>query len=249
MHKIIKDMLDAGVRIDAWSYSRVQTFRSCKRKALLLHGGSAKSRPKIAEPESPAMERGKQVHAEAEQYLQAGGNGLALRDKVWKDWLGEVKELREHGYEPEQRFAFDKKWYPLEDYFHRTTWMRAALDAVCIDGDGAIVIDFKTGKEYPDHEEQAELYALTVFEAYPEVNDLLVEFWYLDQKHVTPYAFTRVDDHLELYEKWHAIGKEVTSETEFAPSPGKGCNAYNKPCPFSQDGELPICEYDKRGME
>ena len=241
MHKVIKDMLDAGTRIDAWSYSRVQTFRACKRKALLLHGGTAKSRPKIAEQSSPAMERGKRIHSEAEQYIRGGGNTLALRDRVWKAWKNEIEELIE--YEPERKIAFDDGWYVLEDYFHRRAWMRAALDAVKVDGDGAIVVDLKTGREYPDHEEQAELYALAVFEMYPQVNEILAEFWYLDSKSVVPFTFNRVDDHAELYEKWDTLGRQITGEVEFAPNPGKACRAYGRPCPFAQGSELPICEH------
>lgn len=223
-------------RITAWSYSRAADYRECPRRAYYKHAGPADARPVVPEERSPSADRGTRLHAEAERYLR---DGTPLEDPVWFGWTKEMASIRDQRYAPERKLVFDRRWRLLDDWHHPSTWLRMALDASRPCRDFHAVIDFKSGREYPAHIEQAELYALGVMRA-DEADEVRVEFWYLDSCDIAEYQFTASGDYDRLCEKWDGLGRRITSDRKFEPTPGRACTAYGRPCPFGPE-VLKLC--------
>jgi len=102
------------------------------------------------------------------------------------------------------------------------------------------VYDWKTGKIYPKHREQAALYALLTFALYPEIPETTVHFVYLDQNKSVPYYFRRESAQLErdrVVEKIKQIERAVEHDM-FPAQPQflcRYCNfsrANKGPCAF-----------------
>jgi len=114
--------------------------------------------------------------------------------------------------------------------------LRVKIDGEVIDDDKTELtqIDFKTGKPWPITAQQAELYAVTGFLRYPNVDEIDVEFWYLDSGETVPYTFAR-SEYTTLKKKWAARGREIVAKRQFPPT----TNAYNcKYCPFKSSEKL-----------
>lgn len=106
-------------------------------------------------------------------------------------------------------------------------WLRLKLDAMVMHSKTvATVIDFKTGKKFGNeikHGEQLQLYALTTFLRYPELEEVYAELWYLDQPeggNVTSKRYTR-QQALMFKPAWTKRGVKITEATDFPPNPNK----------------------------
>jgi hypothetical protein len=139
---------------------------------------------------------------------------------------------------PEQDWALTKKWTPTT-WKSRTVWLRGKCDVHLYDKDEKelIIIDFKTGRMYPDHKGQGELYAAMGTGFYPDLEHVHVEFWYLDQGSVgeSPFNYNRPEvDRLKA--RWIARGHAMMEEKDFNPRPTKQSCKW---CPFRSDKQLP----------
>ena len=82
------------------------------------------------------------------------------------------------------------------------------------------------------HMEQCQLYQLAAFLRYPELEEVTIELWYLDQDDLTTRTFTRKQG-LRYLKFFHDRGEKMTTETEFAPNP----NMYScRWCPYGPKG-------------
>ena len=102
-----------------------------------------------------------------------------------------------------------------------------------LERDVGTVIDYKTGKIYPHHEEQGNLYGLATFIHFPKIKIVDIEFWYFDQGgHVESFSYNKKD--LPAMKKdWKNRAAVLFRETKWAPKPGNHCRW----CPFSN-----VCE-------
>jgi CRISPR/Cas system-associated exonuclease Cas4 (RecB family) len=86
----------------------------------------------------------------------------------------------------------------------------------------AFVVDFKTGKNKPEHFMQRELYALGALHVYADIAKVVVEHWYLDSAQVETSVFYR--DQLEaLKQLWAKRTKAMLHDKRFAPRPSNAC--------------------------
>lgn len=103
-------------------------------------------------------------------------------------------------------------------------WLRLKLDALIMhDKYTATVVDFKTGRKYGNevkHAEQLQLYQLSTFLRYPQLETVFAELWYLDQDEITSQRFTRSMG-LRYRDKFGKRGDALISCTEFPPNPNK----------------------------
>jgi CRISPR/Cas system-associated exonuclease Cas4 (RecB family) len=159
-------------------------------------------------------------------------------------WTYFEKLLRDlRGMHPlvEMEWGYTSEWKPT-GWFGDATWFRSKLDAALVYEDNeADVIDFKTGKPYAqDTILQAELYALSIFCRYLQVQRVKVRFWYLDidqQGKEVIYRFSR--DMMEaLLKRWTARAEKMLNDRIMAPLPGTHC----KWCPFAKSKDGP-CKY------
>lgn len=228
--------------IKTWSFSRLQDFETCKYRAYLKYIAKEPEGEKIipvGRLEHP-LDRGNRVHLEAENFVTKDGP-LTPDLRFFKEDLTSLKTMHADGVvQVEQEWAMDKDWNPT-DWVGPKTWLRLKLDAFVITDHGkATVIDHKTGKKFGNevkHAEQGQLYQLVSFLKYPELNEITVEFWYLDLNDITKVTYSR-DNGIRVLERFDQRGKAFTECTDFKPNP----NIFScKYCPYGKKG-TGVCE-------
>lgn len=210
-----------------WSFSRWKVFNDCRARYEYQH------LQKLEQPDSPHLERGTYVHKLAEDFLDTPRQGKVPAEL--KEFADELKAIRKAGAQAEQTLAFTKTWQETVYDDWANCWLRVKIDALIdVDEDEATVIDFKTGKPWKDTADQSELYAVAVFQRFPNVQTVDAEFWYVDSGEVVPYYYSR-KDFKKLKQKWNARATEMLKARQFPPTK----DAYKcKYCPFRSDAEL-----------
>mgnify|MGYP003643187511 CR=1 FL=1 len=227
------DMKDIGIQ--AVSHSRMKTHEGCPRKAMY------KFVEKIKEPGNDAMNRGLEVHSGYEHWLLKhtgkptdGKDGMlpvfpisSVIEKDVKEYW-DLPRAERYDIQAEQQVAFDKDWN-VTSWFGPDAWMRVVFDSAFTSPNKEHIVlnDYKTGKVYDDHDDQAELYAVAGRKmGAKKVN---VKFYYMDQNTVQPYKFD--ENELDaLVDKIEARALKVTSDRLFPTKPSWKC----KWCFFSK---------------
>jgi hypothetical protein len=152
----------------AWSYSSITLFDQCPKK--YYHLRVVKD---IKEPESEAMNYGKDLHLAAEEHIR-DGKPLPAKYAYIQDMLDKLKEI------PGEKLCENKLAVKLTSdgrltpcgFFDKDVWYRGIADLIILDKENqeARIIDYKTGKsaKYADTK-QLKLLAATVFTHYPEI--------------------------------------------------------------------------------
>jgi hypothetical protein len=218
----------AAVRaFTAWSFSRYKDHRTCPRYAHWRH-----ILKKPEGPKPPAMQRGGDIHKEGELYLLGKARTVPAS---FANFRAEMQELRKARAVAEGKWAMTAKWTAVDFFDWTYAWCRVVLDAhYCPLPRRARVIDFKTGRVYPDdNEEQMDLYALAGFSHYEKAQEVDTELWYLDQPRGPANPLSRRYFRRELpslQKKWTRKAQPIMADRRFPPRPGQQCNrcAYSK---------------------
>lgn len=214
--------------VASWSHSKLTDFDKCKHMFWLKHA------QRIPEPERPlppgktehANDRGTRVHEDCELFVRGDINDLGVEaEKHFGYQLCLLREMYQDGLVSlEGEWGHGRDWEPAE---WRTAWLRLKLDAmVHVDRTHAIVIDYKTGRKFGNevkHAEQLQLYQLSAFLRYPELEKVTAELWYLDQpegQNVTSQTFTRSQG-LRFRDGFNKRGVAATTCEVFPPNPNK----------------------------
>lgn len=219
--------------IPTWSFSRIQDFEQCKRRAKL------KYLDKIPEPERPlppgktehANDRGTRIHDAGERFAR-GGIELIPELQKFRPEFERLKALYAAGkVSLEGEWAMDRSWEPVA-WASSDAWLRLKLDAlVFLSPTEAVAIDYKTGKRFGNevkHNEQLQLYQLVTFLRYPKLETIHVELWYLDVDELVTVTYTR-NQGLRFRRSFENRGDAMTTCTEFPPNP----NIFScKWCPY-----------------
>lgn len=197
------------------SYSKISTYMKCplqmKGKYIL----------KIRDERGPAAQRGIDIHKQFESAVQLQ---LPLPDEF--NFYDEyVKKLA--GSSCELKVAVDRDWQPLP-YDDPNAWLVGIIDLWTVRADRGTLLDWKTGKEYPDHVMQKEFYVALIGDHHPEVEIFETTNVYVDQKTVRTHRFTRGD--LEnLRERWGNRIRRMEADDQYPATPGPYCRW----CPVS----------------
>lgn len=143
----------------------------------------------------------------------------------------------------EGEWAVNRLWEPVA-WNSSDAWCRMKLDAyVQTSPTTARVIDYKTGKRYGNevkHTEQGQVYQLSTFLRFPELEHVTVEFWYVDlgERDIKQYSRAQGAAYFDKYDKRFSA---MTDCVEFPPNP----NAFScKWCPYKGNA----CEYGVTGV-
>lgn len=224
-------------RIKAWSFSRWSTYEECPAKAKYAY------LDRLPQPDSPALARGQEVHAKAEGYVRGT---IAELPSEFDDFASDFAELKkELDVAVEEEWAFTSDWEPT-GWFEKgpkAAWCRVKVDARVRKDDGAVVkvIDHKTGRVYPYHDKQMELYALGALLMFPTAEVVETELWYLDQGKVDGLEFSATERD-ELIATWEDRVRPMLTDTTFGATPSpKACRF----CPFAKSRGGP-CDREHR---
>lgn len=162
-----------------WSYSSISTYEQCpaKWKYSYLDG--------IPTPPNAAMTRGSRLHAACEDYVN--GKLMVLPFELSKVSIRIDGYKNVHGAKAEDTWTLDRFWTPTWGAADPDPWIKAIVDVHWLTPKGDIlhVIDYKSGREYPEHREQLELYACIGMHVYPQVKRAEYGALYLDSGHVS----------------------------------------------------------------
>ena len=215
--------------IKTWSYSAFKQWSSCPRKYAY------ERLDKLKPPPSPAAERGVKIHLLAENVVRGKITGMPKNLDKFKDEFRALASTP--GVLPEQDWALTRDWKPTS-WRAKNVWLRGKCDVHLYDPEDnhLHIIDHKTGRMYPDHKGQGELYASMGLGFYPELEYVTVEFWYLDQGSLgdSPFEYTR-SQVTKLKRRWVQRGETMMKEKDFEARPSKQSCRF---CPFRSDKQL-----------
>jgi len=209
-----------------WSYSSISTYESCPAKWKYSYVDQ------LPYKASAAMERGSRLHLDCEKFLKTSSHVLP-----WElSKMGpRLMDLKMKGAVSEETWCLDDKWKP--DMVN--PWVKAIVDVHWLEGNTVLhVRDFKSGREYPDHRDQLELYALIGLCRFPDVKRAEYGAIYLDTGHVSNEgAVIRGDMMDKKVQSWHDRAIRIFADNDYLPNPGGACRwcdyAASKggPCP------------------
>jgi len=136
----------------------------------------------------------------------------------------------------EQEMTLNKNLEPT-GWWSKDAWLRSKLDVIVINGDYAVVADWKTGKHRPDFT-QLEMFALQTFVHYPQVNTVKSTFIWLKDMITDSETYSR-SQAPALWEKLMSRINRIENSLEKNQWPAKPSGL----CPWCPAKDL--CEYGR----
>lgn len=203
-------------RQKAWSYSVVKQHEKCP---LALR---FRKIDRLPEPESEAQVRGHNIHAHLAHYLKNGTWIPDAPNKPDDQWKDDLDALRARGASPEEQVAFDKAWRRVA-WYASDAFVRVVFDAIILEPDYIEVIEFKSGKIYPEHDQQKRLYALAAMKYHLSALMGGVRVLYIDLKvDGEPYAARRSSVPM-LEVEFENFSRDFLQDTLYPAKPGPHC--------------------------
>lgn len=226
-----------------WSYSRLNDFETCPKMFHEKH--ILKSVP--YDDTSPHLVKGRDYHEKLEravkQVIRQGGGGFP------KEIIGVIpliQDLVNHarGASDEPLFLTEQQRAMREDlketgWFDKDVWVRVIWDWLIVPGDGtAVVIDWKTGKPWPDGG-QLKLFAAAAMAAYPDIQQVDTAYVYVEHKKVTKERYTR-EEYAQIWDEFGERSELIQLANESGNWPAKptqmGCRWCKVKCEHAGRG-------------
>src|SRR5207342_3063709 len=119
---------------------------------------------------------GTSLHSSAEGYLLRQKTTIAAPLVSLLPVLKVVRDSKPH---IEFKIAFNHDFEKVVDWKDKKAWFRMVLDSAYVDKKEAHVQEWKSGKEYDDHEDQRNLYGVGALGQWP-VDYATVTTYYMD---------------------------------------------------------------------
>ena len=168
----------------AHSYSALKQYENCP-KQYQMQRITREVKPSFGE----ASIYGNRIHEQLELCLK--GDTALPAESVQYEALVQAFASLPGQLVAEQEFTLNKELEPT-GWWDADAWLRAKLDILIINGESAVVADWKTGKHRPDFF-QLELFAILVFKLYPEVQTVRATFIWLKDMVMDTVVYKRED--------------------------------------------------------
>lgn len=153
--------------------------------------------------------------------------------------------LRNKSAKPEVIWLVNKDWEPVDVIDQDRAWVKAIVDVHHMDEQHNILhlFDYKSGREYPSHRSQLELYSILGLLRYPLATRAESGAIYIDG------GFTGSEGSIiremlpKLIEKWDGQARRMEMDDDFIANPGGAC----KWCPYSASSGGPCGASAKAG--
>lgn len=200
----------------AWSYSALTTYELCPKK--YYHLNVAKD---VKDEDSSWSADGKVIH-DAMKKRVCDKIALPLNLRHYEKVAKKFADASGTKY-GEMKLALNRKFEPV-DYFAPDTWVRVIIDLAIIQGNKAVVVDWKTGKVKDDPTQNA-LTAAVLAQWMPELESFKTVFVWLQSQELTPKDYTPAD----LLNLWNGLlprvakMEEARKTTNFPAIEGRLC--------------------------
>ena len=225
-----------------WSFSRLNDFETCPKS---FHEKHILKSVKF-DNTSPHLIKGRDIHEKMEravkQVIETGGGGFPKEIHSTVPFIQNmVRFARDTSDEPlfltEQQRAMRENLSETS-WFGKDVWVRVIWDWLIIADDKAIVIDWKTGKPWPD-QGQLKLFAGAAMAAYPQVESVRTAYVYTEHKKVTRESYER--------EEYNQIWDEFGERSELIQLANESGNWPAKPSTMGCRWCKVKCEHAGRG--
>lgn len=212
-----------------WSLSSLGTYERCGLKYRFKYV------EKIKENRSTSASRGVDNHAIVENFLNGTIPDVPEELGFYRAFLTGLKKYEIY---PEHKIALTKQWTQTK-WGAPDSWYRGVLDLKLIqrDKNEGVVYDWKTGKIYPDHDDQKSIYSLAVLSEQPALHQVRAIHVYLDRNESREKTFHR-DQVPELRKQWESRVQGLEQNPVYIPNPGFHCRF----CSFSREKGGP-CQF------
>lgn len=199
-----------------FSYSRLTTFEQCPKKFHAIN--IAKTAPMES---NEILDYGKEVHDAFANFLKHGKD-LPLHLKQYQKHLEPLRKAIGEKI-VEQKLAVNPSFEPT-GWMDRDVYCRVISDFTLLNKTKGLIWDHKTGKVYDDFT-QLKLTALVMFMMVPELEEIVMAYFWTKTRQVTKETMTRAQvaevwatfvPRLERYQ--HAFDHQ-----EFPPKPNPYC--------------------------
>jgi hypothetical protein len=138
---------------------------------------------KLSQPAGPAALRGQRLHTGAERFFK-GEIPAAQLAQQFDAFQAEIEEALRFAPAAEAVWLCGPDWMPVfpdnDGNDPPLTWIKSIIDLSWINNKVLHIVDFKSGRIYPDHKDQLELYAIIGAARFPHVEVVDACAWYLD---------------------------------------------------------------------
>jgi hypothetical protein len=147
---------------------------------------------KLPEPASPAMERGRKIHKEAEDFINGKIIDLPASLSKFSILLQGLRDMPAGLIKVEAQMAFDRDNRPVS-WFGANAYSRMIWDVGVYDEKGVTfqTVDFKTGKPYGSYDDQIQIFALPAFWTIPTLQTFTGHLIYLDNGDAVSVTYNR----------------------------------------------------------
>lgn len=174
-------------QMPAWSYTMIETFEQCPRRAY--HKFILREK----EPSSKAQDDGIAAHQALEDRVKKG-TALPGKFAAYEPLAASIARAREGKIVyTELKMGLNRRM-EATGFFGDSVWARGAVDVFLKGTDTAFLGDWKTGKIH-EKELQVRIFAVFAFRHFPTVNKITAcNLWLKDNKVGQPYIFTRENE-------------------------------------------------------
>lgn len=221
----------------SWSFSRLQDYERCPRYAAWRH------LEKLPVSTSKAMQRGIDVHTQAEHFILGKERKLPAALESLKRIYAKTRALYKKNkalFTLEQMWGHAIDWTPIDPKAWNDCWLRVKMDVVFITDRARVlnIDDHKTGKiKQETHRLQMLLYGTSALHRYPKIQEVRSRMLYVDHGKTEAHVLTR-RELLTATEEWNERVRPMFADRRFAPRPGNYCTW----CDYSKSKEGP-CQY------
>jgi hypothetical protein len=217
--------------VSVLSFSKLKTFETCPAKYKYQHVD------RLPTPKSDAMSRGLEIHKSVEDFLN--GQREDLHPDIHDFYIGFFRHVRDAGGQAEAKFALGRDWKPT-DWDDSKALVRGVIDILIPKVIDKVLPGFelKTGKKYPEHFDQMELYGMAMVALFPDIPHSSISSVYLDLR-CPPMTILTSPAYFDMkQDKWLRKFDAVNECQDFIPTPNFGCRwcpfraEIGGPCPF-----------------
>ena len=218
----------------AWSYSRINTFKSCPKKYYHLN-----VKRDVKDKGNAATYYGNEVHRAAEHYIKEG-TPIPPKFKFLQRPLDVINKIEgEKHCEIRMGIAKEEEDYSPTTFFGDDVWWRGIADLLIVNGEKAYLIDYKTGKNAASADtKQLDLLAAATFTHFPAVEVIKSALVY-----VVSNDFIRKEHTAELRKSYFTVFDEELDRLEVALEEGVWNAVESGLCKFCP---VTSCEHNRK---
>jgi len=210
----------------AWSFSALSSYELCAKKHW--HVNIAKD---VKEPPNDAGDYGQAAHKHFEHRMMKD-KPLPLDLRHHETTLSKISQRPGDKY-GEQKLALNDK-FELTGFFDKDVWVRVIIDFMVVEGNKALIIDWKFGKQKKG-DDQLDLMAAVIFASMPEIEYIASAYYWAKEKEFKSVTYDRHD----IAEIWNNFIpradalEHAINNSEFPATPGFLCKnwCWVKSCP------------------